>query len=265
MTSSGHQASLLAFPSAERVAGEVGVMVFNAQHASPSRSREQAAWIAAHDHADLVVVSEVSGHHATLAHALGEHGYHVAQDDSAADYRVLVAGRCAPLSVLSELGVAVLAHRVQTVRVRIEATTVVLMGAYVPSRGSGQRRNVDKRAVQDALTALLPRLCASPADIVVAAGDLNVVEPDHTPHHSVFGAWEYDFYRAFAENGLHDAFRHAQPAGVDHSWYGRSGAGYRFDHTFTTTPERVVSSFYDHEPRQARLSDHAAMITRLTL
>jgi hypothetical protein len=42
---------------------------------------------------------------------------------------------------------------------------------------------------------------------VFVAGDLNVVEPGHIPHHSVFGDREHDFYRSFVGAGLIDAYR----------------------------------------------------------
>jgi exodeoxyribonuclease-3 len=103
---------------------------------------------------------------------------------------------------------------------------------------------------------------------VVVAGDLNVVEPDHQPHYSVFGDWEYRFYADFARlGGLVDAFRELHPARVEHSWFGRGGNGYRFDHVFVTHQHRrqLRACRYLHEPRLAGLSDHAAMAATLDL
>lgn len=96
---------------------------------------------------------------------------------------------------------------------------------------------------------------------MIVAGDLNVIEPGHTPHHAVFGDWEYDFYRSFAAAGLADANRLLHPDAADHSWYGRSGQGYRFDHVFITTRHQaqVHSCDYLHEPRHQALTDHAAL------
>jgi exodeoxyribonuclease-3 len=100
----------------------------------------------------------------------------------------------------------------------------------------------------------------------VIAGDLNVVERGHQPHHSVFGGWEYDFYDAFGTCGYIDAFRHLHPERIDHSWYGRrSGAGYRFDHIFCSPADTITACRYFHEPRTSGLSDHSAMTATITL
>jgi exodeoxyribonuclease-3 len=259
------QMSLLdtAGPARRRGTGEAALVVFNAQHASPERSRAQADWLAAHGRADIVVASEVSGRHAALAQALSEHGYDVLVPDSGGDYRVLLASRTGTLSPVPGLRLAHLPHRAVTAQLAVDGVRLVVMGLYVPSRGPRERRNVDKRLVQESIAALLPALAGQDAEIAVAAGDLNVVEPGHRPHHRVFGAWEYDFYHAFAAHRFTDAFRHLHPDLLDHSWYGRSGDGYRFDHTFTTAPGRIRSCAYDHAPRDLRLSDHAAMTTVL--
>ena len=101
---------------------------------------------------------------------------------------------------------------------------------------------------------------------VVITGDLNVVEPDHEPRYSVFGSWEYYFYRSFVEAGFADAFRLCQPTGMDYSWFGRTSSngrrnGYRFDHTFITASHApsVRECHYLHGVREHGLSDHAAM------
>jgi exodeoxyribonuclease-3 len=100
---------------------------------------------------------------------------------------------------------------------------------------------------------------------VIVAGDLNVVEPGHIPHHPVFGDWEYDFYRSFAGTGMTDAYRALHPHTTGHSWFGRSGHGYRFGHAFVTTQHATMirSCGYLHTPRQHRLTDHAAMTLTL--
>ena len=125
-----------------------------------------------------------------------------------------------------------------------------------------------KREFQGAVTALLPRLgshfgsCAHP---VVIAGDLNVVEPGHEPHHQIYGRWEYDFYRAFAANGFLDAYRQAHPSDMDYSWLSPQRCRYRFDYVFCSIGHGwvVQAAGYLHEPRETRLSDHSAMAVRL--
>jgi exonuclease III len=267
MTAAGDQLSLLApaGPRHEAAADAVRVLVFNAQHSAPGRAHRQVEWIADQEHADLVVVTEVGGGPggAALTAALAEHGYAsvVAPVPAAADYRTVLASRGAPLEPVPS-GVGVLPHRAPAAVVLAGGQRVLLAGLYVPSRGPKERRNEAKRAFQDAAAKALPALVASHPGPVIVAGDLNVVEPGHVPAHSVYGDWEYDFYRAFAGAGLVDAFRALHPEAVAHSWFGRSGAGYRFDHCFVSARHEglVRLCAYDHGPVELGLTDHAAMV-----
>jgi exonuclease III len=183
------------------------------------------------------------------------------------DYATVLAAR-APLEPLDP-GITTQSHRVVAATVQAAGRRVTVVGLYVPSRGPRERRNQDKRAFQHAVAAALPDLVkrADPTAPLVVAGDLNVVEPGHRPHHAVFGAWEYDFYRAFAAAGLRDAFRHLHPDADGHSWFGRSGAGFRFDHLFVSAEHAAALSEcrYLHSPRELGLSDHAALLAAIRL
>ncbi|MFF4715256.1 hypothetical protein ACFY2V_28280 [Streptomyces eurythermus] len=94
-----------------------------------------------------------------------------------------------------------------------------------------------------------------------------VIERGHQPPHKVFGAWESAFYDSFQAAGLTDAFRHLHPHTIAHSWYRLTGAGFRFDHVFVSTPNvgQVLACDYDREAREAGLTDHAVMTLRLGL
>lgn len=241
------------------------LVLFNAQHASPERARRQVEWLAGQEAADLVVISEVGpgpGGEA-LVNALGDHGYTSVVDPlpDTRDFRTVLASRSAPLTPV-ESGVSVLPHRAPCATVCVGSQLFTLLGLYVPSRGPAERRNQAKRAFQTAVATALPGLAARCQGVLIVAGDLNIVEPGHSPHHRVFGGWEYEFYRSFAAAGLADAFRHLQPDLVDHSWYGRGGNGYRFDHVFVTTAHtsRLLACEYLHEPRLRGLTDHSAMV-----
>lgn len=247
------------------------VLLFNCQHASPERARRQAAWIGDQEGADLVVLTEVGPGPGgtTLVEALAENGYTtvIAPRPEVPDYFTVLASRSAPMHVVPS-GVTVLPHRAPAATVDIGGRTVGLMGLYVPSRGPKERRNEAKKDFQKAVTAALPGLADIFADMpVIVAGDLNVIEPGHHPAHPVFGRWEYAFYDSFKSAALTDAFRHQHPETADHSWYGRSGRGFRFDHIFTTTAHtsEITACFYDHQPRKDGLTDHAAMSLQLTL
>jgi len=100
----------------------------------------------------------------------------------------------------------------------------------------------------------------------VFLGDLNVLEPSHQPHYSFFAPFEYDFYRQLTDDcGLVDAFRALHPDRVEHSWVGRTGDGYRYDHAHCTPDlaAKLAACDYVHQPRLDRLSDHSALSARL--
>jgi exodeoxyribonuclease-3 len=255
---------------------EIQILACNVQRASTSRVRRQAAWLTSSP-ADVLVLTEVSSGESgdVLAQLLADGGFGVTLPaPSATDrYRVLVACRgVEPVCV--DVGASSLGHRCVAVRAGFSAGEIAVVGLYVPSRGARARRNQDKRAFQDMVAALLPHI--SPAiDVtgpIVVTGDLNVLEPDHDPRYSVFGEWEYDFYRAFGQAGLDDAFRIKEPSLMDYSWLGRPSTdgkrnGYRFDHAFVSRPHRaaVVACRYDHSVRTARLTDHSALTLTLNL
>jgi exodeoxyribonuclease-3 len=242
------------------------LLTWNVQHAGPQRARRQAAWLAASG-ADVLVLTEVADSDGgrALVCALQEWGFTThAPARTARDYGVLLAARGVTLEPVDAVTTGHLPHRCLAARMHAREMSLGVVGLYVPSRGGKQGRNVAKRAFQHAVVAVLPTLAqALPAadDPLIVAGDLNVLEPGHRPHHAVFGGWEYDFYRAFADAALDDVFRHLNPDAAGHSWYGRSGAGYRFDHMFCSRQHlpRVTGVGYLHEPRLAGLSDHAAM------
>lgn len=257
-------------PAHEADTSMVRLLVFNAQHASPVRARRQVAWIASQETADLAIITEVGsgpGGHA-LTSALAEHGYAsvLAPEPATPDYRTVLASRGPDLAARAS-GINVLPHRGPAATVNLAGQTVGLVGLYVPSRGPKERRNQDKRAFQHGVTNVLPGFLARFDGPVVVAGDLNVVEPGHRPHHAVFGDWEYDFYRSFTSAGLTDAYRLLHPDTPDHSWYGRSGQGYRFDHVFITSQHsnQIRTCDYLHAPRHQNLTDHAAMAMVLGL
>jgi exonuclease III len=228
-------------------------------------------WLARHAGADALVLTEVAnapGGHA-LMEALAAHGFDVLVPTAAPGaYGVVLAAR-GGLTPVTGINHGALPHRCAAAVATVGSRQVGIIGVYVPSRGPQPRRNQDKRAFQEALLDRLPHLLSGVGDLpTVLAGDLNVVEPRHIPHLPVFGTWEYAFYEHLAGGaGLADAFRALHPRAVDHSWYGRSGAGYRLDHIFVRREQvgRLRSCGYLHAPRLASLSDHAAMSVTLDL
>ncbi|WP_274036474.1 endonuclease/exonuclease/phosphatase family protein [Streptomyces sp. MMBL 11-1] len=273
MSPASEQLSLLATdePAQRPATDAVRLLLFNAQHASPERSRRQAAWIAGQEGADIVVLTEVSstqGGDAIVA-ALTERGYAtvIAPQPSRPDYRTVIACRTSAVRTVPS-PVTVTPHRAPAARVTVGGHDFGVQGLYVPSRGPKDQRNVAKRAFQEAVTESLPRLLAAFPDMpVIVAGDLNVIDRGHQPPHKVFGEWEYAFYDSFQAAGLTDAFRHIHPDQVAHSWFGRSGNGFRFDHIFVSAShaERVLACAYHLEACEEGLTDHAVMTLRLGL
>jgi exodeoxyribonuclease-3 len=64
-----------------------------------------------------------------------------------------------------------------------------------------------------------------------------------------------------------DTFRHLHPAAAEHSWVGRTGDGYRYDHAFCSNSliPAVATCQYLHAPRNDRLTDHSALIASFAL
>lgn len=69
-------------------------------------------------------------------------------------------------------------------------------------------------------------------------------------------------FKALLESGLVDSWRNRHPDTREFSWYSNHGNGFRIDHAFSspeadTLIERV---YYDHKPREAKITDHSALV-----
>jgi exodeoxyribonuclease-3 len=143
---------------------------------------------------------------------------------------------------------------------------IQVIGAYVPSRDASAEKTVRKRKWLAACNAAL--VSRTPSLPTMLLGDLNVLEPDHQPRYRFFAPFEYDFYRQLTDDcGLIDAFRALHPEKIEHSWVGRTGDGYRYDHVHCTADlaATLVSCDYLHQIRIDRLSDHSAVSVRLAI
>ncbi|MFH1392719.1 MAG: endonuclease/exonuclease/phosphatase family protein [bacterium] len=150
--------------------------------------------------------------------------------------------------------------------VSVESNRLEIIGVYAPSRGFDEgERLVKKKRFLEGLSNALDK-SGSPTRRIFC-GDLNVLEPNHIPYYDYFKNWEYDFYRDLAKHQLIDVFRDLHPDTEEHSWFGRSGAGYRYDHSFVSDDLKsaVKECYYLHEPRETKLSDHSAMVLKLIL
>ena len=97
-------------------------------------------------------------------------------------------------------------------------------------------------------------------------GDLNVVEPDHTPHIPAFEDHDYAFYTGLLALGVRDAFRELNPNGSEHSWFNPRFGSQRLDHSMVSPGAgELRACSFDHSTRAGDLSDHAALITTIGL
>jgi len=158
-----------------------------------------------------------------------------------------------------------LPFRAASAQTKLSQGTLDIIGLYVPSRDRSIKKTERKRKF---LTNVLYALKNAPkSELRIFLGDLNILEPSHIPHYSFFEQWEYDFYDNLIDNGLKDAFRHTNPDSQEYSWVGRTGDGYRYDHCFVSDNllSKIRECYYLHEPRDIKLSDHSAIITKINL
>lgn len=139
---------------------------------------------------------------------------------------------------------------------------ITVLGIYVPSSNRAPARVERKRAFLASLVDTLDRMPDDERTHLVLGGDYNVVTRDHQPAYS--GVWlpfEYALFDALTTVGLTDVHHHLAPGVQQHSWYGRAGNGYRFDylHVGAALHGRLCGGDYLQEPREQRLTDHAAV------
>jgi exodeoxyribonuclease III len=246
----------------------LALLTFNIGNPSPDRAKRQLDWLASRDEHVLVLTeTKASAGCRLLAEAFTTAGYHVSfPEPEAGDYGTMIVSSVhgEPDSVPDRIGY--LPARAAAVILPTPAGPTRVLGLYVPSRDAGLEKTERKRKWLAACHAALTGATGSTPLILL--GDLNVLEPDHRPHYPFFAPFEYDFYRALTtDHELIDAYRHIHPDQVEHSWVGRTGDGYRYDHAFCSPALRahLVACHYLHQPRHDRLSDHSALTVRLTL
>lgn len=247
---------------------ELRLLTLNIANPSPERAERQLGWLGSRDE-DVLVLTETKDSVGCqlLADAFSESGYHVnyPKPDNG-DYGVMIASRVQART--SDFGdrIGYLPSRIAAVTLPAPSGPIQILGAYVPSRDASVEKTARKRKWLAACNAALAS--RNPTRATVFLGDLNVLEPDHQPRYRFFAPFEYDFYRQLTDDcGLIDAFRALHPERIEHSWVGRTGDGYRYDHVHCTADlaAALVSCDYLHQPRVDRLSDHSAVSVRLAI
>jgi exodeoxyribonuclease-3 len=243
-------------------------LTFNIGNPSEQRAQRQLAWLAGRpEHVLVLTETKASVGCRLLAEAFTAAGCYVTFPvPGPGEYGVMIISRVQAQRGDFAATISYLPTRATSVTLPAPAGPIQVIGAYAPSRDAGPEKTERKRKW---LTAFRAALAArDPAIPAVFLGDLNVLEPGHQPRYPFFAPFEYDFYRALStEHGLTDAFRYLHPAAAEHSWVGRTGDGYRYDHAFCSGSliPAVSSCGYLHEPRHDGLSDHSALTADLTV
>lgn len=243
---------------------EFSLLCWNIANPSLQRAGAQAAWLCKRPEDMLVLTETKHSKGCTLIERyLGSIGYNIVFTKPAEkEYGVIIASRNKLLPTDFSKLIKYMPSRVASV----EFNQLEIIGVYAPSRGFDEgERLVKKKRFLDGLSSAFKKSASSAQRIF--CGDLNVLEPNHVPYYNYFKDWEYGFYRDLAKYQFKDAFRDLHSDAEEHSWFGRSGNGYRYDHCFVSNDlnNTVQECYYLHEPRETKLSDHSAMILELNL
>lgn len=249
--------------SLKKQQAEFSLLCWNIANPSEERAGKQALWLKQRpENVLLLTEAKQSKGCVFLERYLQAFGYNVVfPKPKEKEYGVIIASK----SKLLPTDFSKLIKDIPSRVVSVKLNQLEIIGVYAPSRGFDQgERLVKKKCFLSGLSNALKKSGSSSQRIF--CGDLNVLEPGHVPHYNYFQDWEYDFYKNLAEHQLNDTFRDLHPDDEEHSWFGRTGAGYRYDHCFVSDDIRdaVKECYYLHEPRETKLSDHSAMILELS-
>lgn len=243
----------------------LSLITLNIANPSVDRAGRQLEWLAARPE-DVFVLTETKASDGCrhLADAFRTAGYAVTYPEPGpGEYGVMIVSKYAIAPDPIDQLLTYLPTRVTGITISTDRGPTRVLGAYIPSRDASPEKVERKKRWLTEFSAALTNTDTN----TLFMGDFNVLEPDHQPHYSFFQTFEYDFYRALTDQyGLADAFRHTNPDLVEHSWVGRTGDGYRYDHVHASKDlvTEVTHCEYVHEPRLTRLSDHSALTVRLT-
>lgn len=242
------------------------VLTFNLNNPGRERAERQMEFLAARPEAVLVLTETADSVGCDfLASRFTAAGYSVTFPRPGRGERgVMVVSRLA--TAPGPRVVDYLPHRAVPVIVETDDGPVSIVGLYVPSRDATQVKTKRKRAFLDACRRGLPTAIGR-HEVVI--GDFNLLEPDHWPAYRFFQMFEYDFYTWLGTARYRDAFRVLHPTEAEHSWVGRTGDGYRYDHAHVTHSlvPALRGCSYVHEVRTGpdRLTDHSALTMSLCL
>ena len=248
---------------------ELSLLTWNIGNPSADRAQRQLEWLAKRpEHVLVLTETKASAGCQMLADAFLAAGYDVVCPSlGPGELSTMIVSRVTlgPDDWASRL--RYLPSRACSAVIPTSTGPVHLVGLYVPSRDGSPEKTARKRDFLDSCRDGLD-LIRSRQGRAILMGDLNILEPDHQPHYPFFAPFEYGFYQCLLEEfEMVDAFRHVNPMLVEHSWVGRTGDGYRYDHIFCSRSfiEDLRACDYIVEPRLSRLSDHSALTVSFNL
>lgn len=242
------------------------IFCWNIANPSEERAGKQATWLKKRPE-DILILTEVKQSQGCLfiEKYLKVFGYNfIFPKPIDNEYGVMVVSKKHELTTTPFFNkITYLQSRIASVKIN----GLEIVAVYIPSRGfdEGERALKKKNFIDNLLIAFQRDNSANKR---IFCGDFNIVEPNHIPFYKYFHDWEYNFYRDLSEKyQMRDIFRLLHPDTQEHSWFGHSGNGYRYDHCFVSN--NIISSvkecYYLHEPRENNLSDHSALIVELEL
>jgi exodeoxyribonuclease-3 len=243
------------------------IFCWNIANPSAQRAGIQAQWLKKRQE-DILVLTETKRSEGCkfLERYFQAYGYKVIfLHPEENEYGVMIVSKY-PLVVSSFCSsMKYLPSRVVSAIVKILDNEFEIIGLYVPSRDASDSKTQKKKKFLEMLSQTLESNPASSKRVF--CGDLNILEPDHSPKYPFFEKWEYDFYSSLSQYQLYDTFRYQHPGEQEYSWVGRTNDGYRYDHCFASPDllSLVHQCYYLHEPRLEKLSDHSALITEFSL
>lgn len=238
--------------------GLVRCLNWNIQNSSLQRAVRQAGWFETNNF-DVIALTEIKqsrgGNY--IKDRLESRGYAVSfPDPENGDYGALLAVK-ELLSEGSKVRLDSLSHRISSLVCDISGKLVLFIGMYAPGPGRGEMKKKFSEAFEKAVRE---GNFDKKFDGCVILGDMNILEPNHDPKYPIYKDWEF-FYNNLIQHGFVDAFRLIYPNKKEHSWFGRDGNGYRFDHCFVSKSiaPSIKDCFYIHDARTEGFSDHSAM------
>ncbi|MGV9976521.1 exodeoxyribonuclease III [Micromonospora wenchangensis] len=246
----------------------LSILTLNIQATSRRRADALLAWLTSRPEQILLLTETSSGDGtAHLLDCFRRAGCQVHHPPLPGDRGTAMISRV-PLTVRPDITAALsIPGRAVAATIHTDPPVTVL-GVYVPSSDRAPAKVERKRAFVTTLVTAVGGLTVSERAHLVLGGDYNVIPRDHQPPYP--GVWlpfEYELFDALTAAGLTDAHQHLAPTVQPHSWFGRSGNGYRFDylHVGTALRNRLHGGSYLQEPREQRLTDHAAVSIDLDL